>query len=74
MQLLIEDGVPAQRLVAIGFGRGAPRDRGSSRAAHARNRRVEFVLEQPRSTGRARVRDGYTEFRSTEVRSEEGSR
>ena len=42
---LVEAGVPAALLTAAGFGRSRPRDEGATDAAHARNRRVEFVVE-----------------------------
>ena len=44
-EALVEAGVPAALLTAAGFGRSRPRDEGATAAAHARNRRVEFVVE-----------------------------
>ena len=43
---LIADGVPADRLVAAGFGQYQPIDPGNSEAAYSRNRRIEFKLTQ----------------------------
>ena len=43
---LIEQGVPAARLAATGFGEFQPIDTGSTIAAFKRNRRIEFKLTQ----------------------------
>lgn len=43
-QFLIDAGVPANRLVARGFGESRPIVPGDTPAAHATNRRVEFRL------------------------------
>jgi outer membrane protein OmpA-like peptidoglycan-associated protein len=45
LRALVEAGVPARLLSSEGFGRSRPVDPGTSDAAHARNRRVEFVVE-----------------------------
>lgn len=44
VKLLVEEGVPAQRLAATGFGEYQPLDRSSGPAANARNRRIELRL------------------------------
>jgi chemotaxis protein MotB len=43
---LIDRGVPANRLVAAGFGQYQPLDRGSDEIAKRRNRRIELKLTQ----------------------------
>ncbi len=45
--LLVEAGVPADRVDAIGHGAERPRELGTDEASHARNRRVEFVFVPP---------------------------
>ena len=40
----VEQGIPAQRLVAAGFGDSRPLDNGDTEEAFARNRRIEFKL------------------------------
>ena len=42
----IRNGVEPARVDAIGYGRSRPRDPGDSEEAHARNRRVEFVVHR----------------------------
>jgi chemotaxis protein MotB len=44
VRFLIDKGVPANRLVAAGFGEFQPIDEGDSDAALARNRRIELKL------------------------------
>lgn len=44
--LMLELGSTAAQLEAVGLGRGRPRDTGHTEAAHARNRRVEFVIDR----------------------------
>lgn len=44
VKLLVEEGVPANRLVAAGFGEHQPLDPGEGPAAYARNRRIEVRL------------------------------
>ncbi len=45
-------GVPAEQLVAIGYGSARPIETGRSPEAQARNRRIEFrVLDQPPGNG-----------------------
>ena len=46
VNLLVEIGVPPKRLAAVGFAEYRPRDDGKSEAAHRRNRRIEFTLNQ----------------------------
>ena len=46
VEFLIAAGLPPQRLAATGFGEFQPLDSGSSQAALARNRRIEFRLTQ----------------------------
>ena len=46
VRYLIEQGVPAGRLAATGFGEFQPIDPGNSIAAFRRNRRIEFKLTQ----------------------------
>jgi peptidoglycan-associated lipoprotein len=41
-QALIDDGVPAQKLQTVSFGKEMPADPGSGEAAWAKNRRAEF--------------------------------
>lgn len=43
---LIQAGVPADHLEAVGFGSTRPRDPAHTDAARARNRRVEFQIER----------------------------
>ena len=40
----VEQGIPAQHLVAAGFGDSRPIDPGETDAAYAKNRRIEFKL------------------------------
>ena len=42
----MEFGVPANRLVAAGFGEFQPLDTRRDEVAHRRNRRIEFKLTQ----------------------------
>ena len=44
VKLLVEDGIPANRLAATGFGEYQPLDPGDTAAAFARNRRIELRL------------------------------
>ncbi len=44
VKLLIEDGVPARRLAATGFGEFQPLDRSEGPGSYARNRRIELRL------------------------------
>lgn len=46
VKALIEEGIPAHRLMAVGFGEFQPLDTGSDEASLARNRRIEFKLDQ----------------------------
>lgn len=46
VRYLIEQGVPADRLAAAGFGQYQPIDPGDDTAARARNRRIELKLDQ----------------------------
>ena len=46
VKYLIDQGVPATRLAATGFGEFQPIDTGSTVAAFRRNRRIEFKLTQ----------------------------
>ncbi|MEC7488142.1 MAG: peptidoglycan -binding protein [Pseudomonadota bacterium] len=43
---LVADGIPANRLVAAGFGEFQPLDPRDDEIAHRRNRRIEFKLTQ----------------------------
>ncbi len=45
-KLLIEQGVPPQRLVAAGFGEFSPIELGDSEEAYRANRRIEFKLTE----------------------------
>ena len=44
---LIGRGVAAQRLTAKGYGPDKPLVEGTSPEARAKNRRVEFIVEEP---------------------------
>ncbi len=44
VQLLIQQGIPPDRLVAVGFGDTHPLDSADTPAAYAKNRRIEFRL------------------------------
>jgi len=44
VKLLVEEGVPAPRLAATGFGEFQPLDPSDSQGAYARNRRIELRL------------------------------
>ena len=46
VKFLIENGVPANRLVAAGFGEYQPLDTADSEEARARNRRIELKLTE----------------------------
>ncbi|WP_448190560.1 peptidoglycan -binding protein [Azospirillum sp. sgz301742] len=46
VKFLIEQGIPAERLVAAGFGEWQPLDQGTSEEALARNRRIEIKFDQ----------------------------
>jgi len=46
VKYLIDQGVPANRLVAAGFGEQHPRDLRKTKAARERNRRIELKLTQ----------------------------
>jgi chemotaxis protein MotB len=46
IKYLIEQGIPATRLAAAGFGEFQPIDAGSSDDAYRRNRRIEFKLTE----------------------------
>jgi len=46
VRFLIDQGLPANRLVAAGFGEYQPIDSGNGAAALRRNRRIEFKLTQ----------------------------
>jgi chemotaxis protein MotB len=46
VQDLITKGVPAQRLVAAGFGEFQPLDPANTDEAFARNRRIELKLTE----------------------------
>jgi chemotaxis protein MotB len=46
VQYLISLGVPAQRLVAAGFGEFQPLDNGNTEEAYKRNRRIELKLTE----------------------------
>ncbi|WP_127142512.1 peptidoglycan -binding protein [Pelagibacterium montanilacus] len=45
-KLLVEQGVPPNRLLAAGFGEFAPLDPGDNDDAYRRNRRIEFKLTE----------------------------
>ncbi|MGB5440737.1 MAG: peptidoglycan -binding protein, partial [Gammaproteobacteria bacterium] len=44
VRYLIDQGIPAEHLVAAGFGEHHPLDRGNSAEAYRRNRRIELKL------------------------------
>jgi len=46
VKFLIENGVPANRLVAAGFGEYQPLDTEDTAEARARNRRIELKLTE----------------------------
>jgi outer membrane protein OmpA-like peptidoglycan-associated protein len=46
VQMLVELGVPADRLRAQGFGKQRPRAQGDTVEARQENRRVEFIIER----------------------------
>lgn len=46
VQFLLENDVPANRLVAAGFGEFQPIAKGNTPAAHKKNRRIEFKLTE----------------------------
>jgi outer membrane protein OmpA-like peptidoglycan-associated protein len=50
MDELIKLGIPAAQIHAVGFGATRPRDMRDDEDGHARNRRVEFVVESQRMT------------------------
>ena len=44
VKMLIDEGLPADRLAAVGFGDNQPLDPADTQAAYAKNRRIEFRL------------------------------
>jgi len=46
VRFLIDQGIPADRLVAAGFGEYQPIDEGDTEEAYARNRRIELKLTE----------------------------
>jgi chemotaxis protein MotB len=46
VRILIEQGLPSERLLAAGFGEYHPLDRGEGETARRRNRRIELKLTQ----------------------------
>ncbi len=46
VKYLVDQGIPAERLAATGFGEFQPLDPGGSDEAMARNRRIEIKLDQ----------------------------
>ncbi|SMF33009.1 chemotaxis protein MotB [Tistlia consotensis] len=46
VKVLIDEGIPPNRLVAAGFGQYQPIDTGNSEEAFRRNRRIEFKLTE----------------------------
>src|SRR5262249_11205761 len=44
--VMIKAGFPEDRVKAVGYGRSHPRDPGTTPEAHARHRRVEFVIDR----------------------------
>jgi chemotaxis protein MotB len=44
VKMLIAEGLPAERLAAVGFGDNQPLDPAASQIAYAKNRRIEFRL------------------------------
>ena len=47
-EALVKNGVDPERMTTISYGKDKPVDTGKSDAAHARNRRGEFVLLHPK--------------------------
>ncbi len=47
VRFLIDQGIPARRLIAAGFGEHRPLDRANTAAAWQRNRRIEIKLTLP---------------------------
>jgi outer membrane protein OmpA-like peptidoglycan-associated protein len=43
---LIKEGVPEDKVDAVGYGATRPRDPGTDEEAHQRNRRVEFAIHR----------------------------
>jgi chemotaxis protein MotB len=46
VKFLISRGIPANRLVAAGFGENQPIEAGASEEAFAKNRRIELKLTE----------------------------
>src|SRR5690606_15038011 len=46
VKFLVQQGIPAHRLAATGFGEYQPLDSGSDEIAYRRNRRIEFKLTE----------------------------
>ena len=55
VKYMISQGIPAEHLVAAGFGQYHPIDAGNSEAAYRRNRRIELKLKIGRASCRERV-------------------
>ena len=58
MAILIEQGVPADRLVAVGYGEGCPIAENRSEEGRAANRRVQFMVTDPAPEGGIPCHDG----------------
>ncbi len=59
VEQLVAAGVPPERVRALGFGRRVPVAPGADEAAHAQNRRVDFVVDGNGARGVALTADGY---------------
>ena len=65
MARLIELGVPAERLTAVGYGEGCPIATNATDEGRADNRRVQFIVLDPRPEGGIPCHDGQSARRAT---------
>ena len=73
--VLVELGMPADKIETKGYGRSKPREAGTTEEAHQQNRRVEFVIESgPSSAPRGGGREGVAPrlIKSRQIRPRRG--
>jgi len=65
MARLVDLGVPSKRLTAVGYGEGCPIASNGTDAGRAENRRVQFIVLDPRPEGGIPCHDGQPARRAT---------